>query len=169
MFLDLALIFCFPAAMCLAASMDFFTMTIPNRISLFLLGLFLLLAPFLGLSVTQMGMHLLAGFSMLLVSVLFFSLGWIGGGDAKIFAVASLWFGFEHLLEYVVFSSLLGGLLTLGLISARKIPLPGFLANQQWALRLHDANGGIPYGIALGAAALIVYPETDWMKIAISN
>ncbi|MGH1351207.1 MAG: A24 family peptidase [Methyloligellaceae bacterium] len=169
MFLELILIFCFPAAMCLAASMDFFTMTIPNRISLFLLGLFLLLAPFLGLSFPEVGMHLLAGFSMLLVSIVFFYFGWIGGGDAKIFAVASLWFGFEHLLEYVVFASLLGGLLTLGLLSVRKIPLPAFLARQEWALRLHDANGGIPYGIALGAAALIVYPETSWMKMALIN
>ncbi len=169
MVLDLLLIFCFPAAMCLAASMDFFTMTIPNRISLFLLGTFLLLCPFLGLTLYEIGLHLLAGFLMLLVSILFFSQGWIGGGDAKIFAVASLWFGFEHLLTYAVYASLLGGLLTLGLLSARKIPLPYFLARQQWALRLHDANGGIPYGIALGFAALMVYPETNWVKFTFSG
>jgi prepilin peptidase CpaA len=28
---------------------------------------------------------------------------------------------------------------------------------------LHDAGSGVPYGIALAAAALIVYPKTGWM------
>jgi prepilin peptidase CpaA len=29
---------------------------------------------------------------------------------------------------------------------------------------LHEPNGGVPYGIALAAAALIVYPNTMWMQ-----
>jgi prepilin peptidase CpaA len=31
-------------------------------------------------------------------------------------------------------------------------------------MRLHDSRGGIPYGIALAAAALTVYPQTFWMQ-----
>jgi prepilin peptidase CpaA len=31
-------------------------------------------------------------------------------------------------------------------------------------LRLHDAGGGVPYGIALAAAALLIYPDTPWMR-----
>jgi prepilin peptidase CpaA len=30
--------------------------------------------------------------------------------------------------------------------------------------RLHRLDGGVPYGIALAAAALLVYPETTWMQ-----
>ena len=30
-------------------------------------------------------------------------------------------------------------------------------------MRLHDSGGGMPYGIALAAAALVVYPQTGWM------
>jgi prepilin peptidase CpaA len=30
--------------------------------------------------------------------------------------------------------------------------------------RLHATGGGVPYGIALAAAALIVYPHTPWMQ-----
>jgi prepilin peptidase CpaA len=37
------------------------------------------------------------------------------------------------------------------------------LARQSWILRLHETDGGIPYGIALAAAALAVYPKTGWM------
>jgi prepilin peptidase CpaA len=38
------------------------------------------------------------------------------------------------------------------------------LAGKDWAERLHDKDGGVPYGIALAASALLVYPETAWMK-----
>jgi hypothetical protein len=30
-------------------------------------------------------------------------------------------------------------------------------------MRLHETGGGIPYGIALAAAALMVYPKTGFM------
>jgi prepilin peptidase CpaA len=33
-----------------------------------------------------------------------------------------------------------------------------------WVQRLHQKDGGVPYGIALAAAALVVYPDTIWMK-----
>ena len=34
------------------------------------------------------------------------------------------------------------------------------------ALALHSKDGGVPYGIALAAAALAVYPDTAWMAAA---
>jgi len=42
-------------------------------------------------------------------------------------------------------------------------PLPAALARQEWLERLHRKDAGVPYGIALAAAALAVYPETQWM------
>jgi len=42
--------------------------------------------------------------------------------------------------------------------------LPHFLSGQAWAERLHRKDSGVPYGIALAAAALAVYPDTIWMK-----
>ena len=53
--------------------------------------------------------------------------------------------------------------MTLILIQFRRLPLPAVLARQQWILRLHEHGGGVPYGIALAAAALAVYPKTGWM------
>jgi prepilin peptidase CpaA len=49
------------------------------------------------------------------------------------------------------------------LLQFRKLPLPALLARQPWIMRLHEAGGGIPYGIALAAAALAIYPKTGWM------
>ena len=90
-------------------------------------------------------------------------MGWIGGGDAKLAAATALWFGFDYLLDYLVYASLFGGVLTLLLIQFRRLPLPAPLARQPWILRLHETGGGVPYGIALAAAALVVYPKTGWM------
>ena len=100
---------------------------------------------------------------VLVVAFGFFTQGWIGGGDAKLAAATALWFGFDHLMDYLLYASLFGGVLTLLLMQFRKLPLPGLLARQAWIQRLHDKTGGVPYGIALAAAALLVYPHTGWM------
>jgi prepilin peptidase CpaA len=42
--------------------------------------------------------------------------------------------------------------------------LPASLYSQDWLLRLHGRDTGIPYGIALAFAGLLIYPETDWIR-----
>jgi prepilin peptidase CpaA len=163
MLIDAIRLFLFPALMAFAASSDLLTMTISNRLSLILAGGFFLLTLVTGMSLAAVGMHLGAAALVLGFGFIFFSRGWIGGGDAKLAAATALWFGFSHLLDYLVYASLLGGALTLLLLQFRRWPLPGVLARQHWVLRLHEQGGGIPYGIALAAAALIVYPDTAWM------
>jgi len=102
---------------------------------------------------------------VLVVTFVFFARGWIGGGDAKLAAATALWLGFDQLLNYLVIASLIGGVLTLLILRFRLMPLPTFLAEQDWAKRLHRMDTGIPYGIALALAALAIYPETPWMKL----
>jgi len=163
MLTDIIRLLLFPALMAFAASSDLLTMTISNRLSLALAGSFFLLTLVTGMTLPAIGMHLAAAALVLVFSFGFFSQGWIGGGDAKLAAATALWFGFDFLLDYLVYASLFGGVLTLVLIQFRKLPLPGPLARQPWILRLHETGGGIPYGIALAAAALTVYPKTGWM------
>jgi prepilin peptidase CpaA len=103
---------------------------------------------------------------VLVVCFAFFARGWIGGGDAKLAAATALWLGWAQLYEYLLYASLFGGALTLLLLEFRKRLLPPVLAKQPWLARLHEPNGGVPYGIALAAAALLVYPSTAWMKAA---
>src|SRR5712691_8258203 len=164
MLIQSAALLLFPATMAFAASSDLLTMTISNRITLILLGGFFLLAFATGMDQSQILSHIGAGSVVLVVTFIFFARGWIGGGDAKLAAVTALWLGFDHLLEYALYASLLGGVLTLAMIRFRLMPLPKFLAGQVWLQRLHQLDGGIPYGIALAAAALLIYPETPWMK-----
>ena len=154
----------FPALMAFAASSDLFTMTISNRLSLALAGGFVLLTFASGMSLAAVGMHVGAAALVLAVAFVFFTRGWIGGGDAKLAAATALWFGFDYLLDYLIYASLFGGVLTLLLLQFRRWPLPIQLEQQAWIQRLHDRAGGVPYGIALAAAALTVYPQTGWLS-----
>jgi prepilin peptidase CpaA len=163
MLIDTIRLLLFPALMAFAASSDLLTMTISNRLSLALVAAFFVLSLVTGMSLSEIGMHLGAGAVVLVFAFGFFTQGWIGGGDAKLAAATALWFGFGHLFDYLIYAALLGGALTLVLIQFRKLPLPGPLARQRWILRLHEKNGGVPYGIALAAAAMIVYAKTGWM------
>ncbi|MBV9261067.1 MAG: prepilin peptidase [Pseudolabrys sp.] len=153
----------FPALMAFAASSDLLTMTISNRLSLALVASFALLALVTGMSLHDIATHLGAGALVLVIAFGCFTQGWIGGGDAKLAAATALWFGFDYLLQYLTYASLFGGVLTLLLIQFRLFPLPAVLARQAWIMRLHEKGGGIPYGIALAAAALAVYPQTGWL------
>lgn len=164
MILDIARLLLFPALMAFAAASDLFTMTISNRVSLALALAFLVLAPLSGMGLYDMASHAGAGACVLAVAFACFARGWIGGGDAKVAAATALWFGFGDLLNYLIYASLFGGALTLLLLSFRQWPLPYALCGQTWLLRLHAKESGIPYGIALALGALMVYPETDWIK-----
>jgi prepilin peptidase CpaA len=153
----------FPAMMAFAALSDLFTMTIANRVSLILVCGFGLLAVLTGKSAADLFSHAGAAAAVLAVAFGFFTRGWMGGGDAKLAAATVLWLGFAHLADYLVYASLFGGVLTLLIIQFRVMPLPQVLLGRQWAERLHRSDSGVPYGIALAAAALIVYPQTEWM------
>jgi prepilin peptidase CpaA len=164
MILDVVRLMLFPALMAFAAASDLLTMTIPNRVSLVLVAGFVVLALASGMPPYDMLTHVGAGAAVLVVAFGCFAMGWIGGGDAKVAAAASLWFGFAHLLNYLVCASLFGGALTLLLLQFRQLPLPHALASQEWLSRLHAKESGIPYGIALAIGALMIYPETEWIR-----
>jgi prepilin peptidase CpaA len=162
---DAARLMIFPTVMAFAASSDFFTMTISNRISLILVGGFVALAVGTGMPLGEMLNHAGAGGLVLAVTFTFFLCGWVGGGDAKLAAATALWLGWAHLFDYLLYASLLGGVLTLALIEFRKFSMPSILVGKEWAERLHEPGGGVPYGIALAVAALVVYPSTVWMHV----
>lgn len=160
---ELLILTIFPGAMALAAATDLFTMTVPNRLALALVGSFFVVAPLAGLSWADLGVHVALALAALGVTFIFFWFGWIGGGDAKLFATTCLWLGPEAILAYSVYAALLGGGLTLLLLAWRGMPLPVTLISQGWLARLHSPKEGVPYGIALAAAGLLVYPDTLFM------
>jgi prepilin peptidase CpaA len=159
---EVILLTVFPGVVLFAAAMDFFTMTIPNRLSLALVAAFVLVAPFMGLGPWAIVSHFGAGLLVLAGGVLLFMPGWIGGGDAKLAAAVALWLGFDHVLLFLLVASLAGGSLATTILALRQMPVPAVIATQPWAERLLSRGGGIPYGIALAFSALWVYPHTAW-------
>jgi prepilin peptidase CpaA len=163
----IAVLVVFPAAMAYAAASDLVTMTIPNWLCALLAAAFAACAASAGFGWAVSGWHLAAAFTVLVVSFGMFAAGWIGGGDAKLAAVTALWLGFDQMIPYLFIASLGGGLLTLVILQLRAMPLPTVARGWGWAQRLHDVKQGVPYGIALAVAALVVLPDSAIWRAAI--
>jgi prepilin peptidase CpaA len=166
MLAEILVIVALPLLLAAAAGWDLASYTIPNFLSLALLATFAAFALAAGLTPGAVGLHLLAGLLGLFIGFTLFALGYIGGGDAKLFAGVALWLGFKDLMPYALLASLFGGALTLSIILLRQCPLPGILARQSWVVTLHDARSGIPYGVALAAGAFILLPSTEIFRLA---
>jgi prepilin peptidase CpaA len=154
----------FPAAMAYAAASDLLTMTISNKLSIALVAGFYFVALLLGIPATTIAIHSATAFVVLAISFSMFAAGWIGGGDAKLVAAIALWLGFDQLFSFLILASIFGGLLTVSLLMVRRYALPACLLGQSWVERLHAPTTGVPYGIALAAAALMTYPHSAVMK-----
>ena len=151
----------FPLLMAFAACSDLLTMRISNRVVLLLVAIFCAVAVGIQMPLEEFGLHVACATAVLIVAFAFFAFGWIGGGDAKLAAATTFWLGFGVTLPYLLDASLIGGLMTLGILTARRWPLPNFLARVDWIDRLHDSKTGIPYGIALAIAGLLTYSDTS--------
>ncbi len=162
--LQTALLIFFPFLMIYSAFSDLVSMTISNKVSLALMAGFVGFAFWIGMDLNEFAWHW-AMFGIVLVASLgLFAVGAIGGGDAKLAAATALWLGWEHTLSYFLIASIIGAFLTLLLVRLRGNMIPSRVAKIDWIARLYRADTGIPYGIALGAAAMVVYPETQWMQ-----
>lgn len=157
-----ALIFVvFPFCMLFAAISDTLSMTIANRVPLLLAGAFLVAAPLTGMDITTFGWHLAAGMAVLVVTFGLFAFGSMGGGDAKLLAATSLWMGMNFsLIEYLAGSAVLGGVLTMAILSFRASPLAVFAGNNMFLRNFTSSAKGVPYAIALGAGGLIAFSNS---------
>jgi prepilin peptidase CpaA len=155
---------CFTAGIVWAGVADLVTMKIHNKLILFLVLSYVVFAPLTGLGWAEIGWSVAVAAGVLAAMFVMFGLGWIGGGDAKLAAVIALWLGGDHALPYALYTSLFGGLLTIGLLQFRVSVLPASFLTVPWVMRLHAPETGVPYGIAMAGAALFVLPATHWMK-----
>ena len=167
--LQASLLVVFPALMAFAALSDLFTMTISNKVSLALVLVFLPFAFVAGLSGQAILLHAACGGAVLVLTFTLFAMGWVGGGDAKLAAATAVWMGWSHVGDYGLDAALIGGALTLAILAGRQVPLPRWAVSIGWVSHLHDRTTGIPYGIALAIAGLLIYPETGvWGAAALA-
>ncbi len=135
-----ALIFVvFPFCMLFAAISDMLSMTIANRVPVLLVAVFALVAPLTGMDWATYGWHFAAGGLVLAVTFGLFALGGMGGGDAKLLAASAVWMGLNiHLVEYLVVSTFIGGLLTLAILVYRKSPLAAVTSHNRFLRHFAD-------------------------------
>ncbi len=102
---------------------------------------------------------------VLVATFALFSLNMLGGGDAKLMAAGALWMGAEHIIEFVAFVTIFGGVL-----SSRhsRLSKGGSCATpclaRMGASAYTRAGGPIPYGIAIAAAGLMLFPATELFR-----
>lgn len=160
-YVALALLFVMPALVIVAGLKDLTTMTIPNWISGVLVLAFFPAGLAAGLSGMEILTHLGVAVVALLIGMAMFALRWLGGGDAKLMASACLWFGLSGATSFILYTALVGGLLSLGLLLARQhagrwVPASG----PGWISTLMEPKGDLPYGVAIAAGALLAYPAS---------
>jgi prepilin peptidase CpaA len=94
-----------------------------------------------GLSFGDIGWQLAVAAGAFTISVGFFALGWMGGGDVKLLSALALWIKPFWFAQLVVVMAIAGGLLT--------------LAFGAWHLAMRRRGKiAIPYGIAISGAGL---------------
>lgn len=102
--------------------------------------------------------------SLLMFGVLFasgfilFALRVMGGGDVKLLAVCGLYMGWGQAgVEFIIYTALLGGLLSIVLIASRLIVPLYFAKLGRTTIPLIFTMGGpVPYGLAIAGGFLIV-------------
>lgn len=157
--LPFAVFLAYCALLVAAAVFDAWKYIIPNRVTLGIGGLFLVASPFLATPVDWLS-HLGAAGVVLGVGILPFAFGRLGGGDVKLFTAVALWTGFEHLLEFIVYASLAGGVVAVSLVLLRRLlkdRLRGKAEGDGRALPRALRHGeSVPYALAIAPAAIAV-------------
>ncbi|RFC41465.1 MAG: prepilin peptidase CpaA [Verrucomicrobia bacterium] len=153
------LMLAFPALVIVAALKDLTSFTIPNWISLALAAAFVPAALTGAMPWPEFGLHWAVGLGALVAGMVMFALGWIGGGDAKLFAASGLWIGTAAFLPYILVTALAGGGLAVLLVSIRHSYVRAIVpAGPAWVERLRQPKGDAPYGVAIAIGALCAGP-----------
>ena len=151
----------FPVLVVVAAARDVRSYTIPNWISIALVGAFVPAAA-AGLAAGMPAAAIAAcagvGGGALLAGIVLFTLRWIGGGDAKLLAAAALWVGLPGLTPFLFWTAMAGGALSMFLIAARRRRAAPAGGGEHWYSRLLTHGEPIPYGVAIAVGALAAFP-----------
>lgn len=144
---------------------DLVSLTIPDWVSIGLVLGFLACGVSAGVPIVTMLHHFAVGAAVFGLGALLFYLGAFGGGDVKMLAAVAIWAGWPMVVTLLIRVALLGGLLALVLVAFRAMSLSARMADTPWIARLHRRDGGIPYGIAIGAGSLLLLPRITWWQI----
>jgi prepilin peptidase CpaA len=153
----------FPVLMIIAGAGDALAFRIPNWLTLMTAALFFPMAFATGMPLGMIGEHMAIGFGLLVAGFALFSFGVFGGGDAKLLAAAGLWFGTAQTLPFIVFTSLVGGILALAIGAWSMTAMSWEIHDMPWTKRVKRLKPNVPYGYAFAVGAILAFPQSWWM------
>jgi prepilin peptidase CpaA len=156
--LSYALVAPLPLGLLWAMATDLHRFEIPNRIPIILAGAFLFASLASGQDLLIILRQCGIAAAFLLLGLLLFSRGIVGGGDVKLLAACVPWLAPGQLLPFLFWMAVFGGFIGLLAIAIRRLPAPYGLADNAWLSRF-KASDKIPYGLAIGCAGLITLPR----------
>lgn len=161
-----------PFLLVFAAVSDLRTLQIPNWISIGIAGLFALGALAAGLDVWSFVEHYAIGFGVLAAGAVLFAINIMGGGDVKLLAAISIWFEAADLGALLVMTAIFGGVLALLVLLMRRFrDAAPFASALPWLTDVADdglASITIPYGVAISAAAIYLFPRSPLVPPSLS-
>jgi prepilin peptidase CpaA len=160
MLIGLIVTIIFAVPLLAASCTDFWSMKIPNVISLAMAAGFFLALPLTWPGLPVLGEHLMVGFIFFVAGFLFFAAGWIGGGDAKLMAAIALWFGWADVVPLILYTTAFGAALGIFMMVGN-VMLPLKLRTSVLGMRMFQGKTDMPYGLALSAGALFVWPTSQ--------
>ncbi|PZO52478.1 MAG: pilus assembly protein CpaA [Alphaproteobacteria bacterium] len=165
--LELLAIAAFAGLLIYAACSDVARLIIPNWVSIAMLAAFPVFALAAGMPLAELGLHLAFGAGALVVGYFLFAGNIIGGGDAKLFAAATVWTGFVAFIPFLFGTVLAGGILALALLAARQF-VAQTETNPPFVNRLLTGQSGIPYGVAIMAGGLMAIPSIPFLSTSLT-
>ena len=139
----------------LAARSDIMNLRIPNGLTLSMAVFALPAVWLIEASATALPMALLTGVATLVIAWSMFELGWLGGGDAKLAAAASLWLGPQAMLVFVLAAALFGAALAAILLMLSRSRPALAVVGPRWQERLTADAISVPYAVAMAPAGAV--------------
>lgn len=152
----------------IAAATDIWVFKIPNWVSAML---FLLFFPVALLSPGEIDWlsHLGAALAVFVGGIVLYVLRWFGAGDVKLMTAVAIWAGFPHLLAFLFYVTLAGGVLAVFLLTLRfaipRLPLSQTATGPRNLPQALTKGGRVPYGVAISAGSIFlgfVLPLLSW-------
>lgn len=150
----------FAAPLLAASYTDYYSMKIPNVVCLAMMAGFVLTLPLTWQGLPVLGEHMMVGLTFFLAGFAMYAFGWFGAGDAKLMAAIAIWFGWSDALPFILYTTLFGAALGMFLMVGDKL-IPIRLRTSEVGMRLFQGGKDMPYGMALAAGALFVWPTSQ--------
>jgi prepilin peptidase CpaA len=144
-----------------AAFSDWKSFRIPNYMPAILVLLFLVMQAFGGFTPIVWDNYLHFGIA-LLGGMLMFGLGWLGGGDAKLYAAIALWLPMGNAILLLLATVFAGLLLAVAYLITRKTRRIKRVAIQSMDAKKESR---IPYGVAIVSGAIITASTVGWSNM----